>query len=233
MRQRHWVELLNDYDCKIFYHRGKTNVVAYIFNTKDKAKSLRVRALNMTFRTNLTSQIRDAQLEALTQENITTESLKGLDKQFVIRDDRTHYFANRIWVDIVNYVGKCLTCAKEKAEHQRPSGLLTQPDIPQGNGNVLLWTLSLNRLTKSAHFLPIKETDKMEKLAQVYLKNGWDRHLPLAEFSCSNSYHTSIKVASFKMLYGRKCRSPICWSELGDSQLTGPEIIHNTTEKIV
>ncbi|GJR04318.1 putative reverse transcriptase domain-containing protein [Tanacetum coccineum] len=62
---------------------------------------------------------------------------------------------------------------------------------------------------------------------------SWDRHLPLIEFSYNNSYHTSIKVAPFEALYGRKCRSPICWAEVGDSQLTGPEIIHETTEKIV
>ncbi|GJR91279.1 putative reverse transcriptase domain-containing protein [Tanacetum coccineum] len=62
--------------------------------------------------------------------------------------------------------------------------------------------------------------------------NGWDRHLPLVEFSYNNSYHTSIKAAPFEALYGRKCRSPICWAEVGEAQLTGPEIIHETTEKI-
>ncbi|GKA89877.1 putative reverse transcriptase domain-containing protein, partial [Tanacetum coccineum] len=62
---------------------------------------------------------------------------------------------------------------------------------------------------------------------------GWDRHLPLVEFSYNNSYHTSIKAAPFEALYGRKCRSPICWAEVGDAQLTGLEIIHETTEKII
>ncbi|GKC50582.1 putative reverse transcriptase domain-containing protein [Tanacetum coccineum] len=61
---------------------------------------------------------------------------------------------------------------------------------------------------------------------------GWDRHLLLVEFSYNNSYHTSIKADPFEALYGRKCRSPICWAKVGDSQLTGPEIIHETTEKI-
>nr|GEU53448.1 hypothetical protein [Tanacetum cinerariifolium] len=62
---------------------------------------------------------------------------------------------------------------------------------------------------------------------------SWDRHLPLVEFSYNNSYHASIKAAPFEALYRRKCRSPVCWSEVGDSQLTGPELIRETTEKIV
>ncbi|GJQ91483.1 putative reverse transcriptase domain-containing protein [Tanacetum coccineum] len=61
----------------------------------------------------------------------------------------------------------------------------------------------------------------------------WDHHLPLVEFSYNNSYHASIKAAPYEALYGRKCRSPVCWSEVGDSQLTGPELIRDTTEKIV
>ncbi|GJR94674.1 putative reverse transcriptase domain-containing protein [Tanacetum coccineum] len=62
---------------------------------------------------------------------------------------------------------------------------------------------------------------------------GWDRHLPLVEFSYNNSYYTNIKAASFEALYSRKCRSPICWVEVGDAQLTGPEIVHETTKKII
>ncbi|GKB48442.1 putative reverse transcriptase domain-containing protein [Tanacetum coccineum] len=62
---------------------------------------------------------------------------------------------------------------------------------------------------------------------------SWDRHLPLVEFSYNNNYHTSIKAAPFKALYGRKCRSPVCWAEVGDAQLTGPAIIHETVEKII
>nr|GFA44600.1 reverse transcriptase domain-containing protein [Tanacetum cinerariifolium] len=62
---------------------------------------------------------------------------------------------------------------------------------------------------------------------------GWEKHLPLVEFSYNNSYHASIKTAPFEAVYGQKCRSPVCWGEVGDKQLTGPEIIHETTEKIV
>nr|GEW78683.1 putative reverse transcriptase domain-containing protein [Tanacetum cinerariifolium] len=63
--------------------------------------------------------------------------------------------------------------------------------------------------------------------------SSWDKHLSLVEFSYNNSYHASIKAAPFEALYGRKCRSPICWSEVGESQLTGPELVQETTEKIV
>ncbi|GJY64897.1 putative reverse transcriptase domain-containing protein [Tanacetum coccineum] len=107
----------------------------------------------------------------------------------------------------------------------------------------------------------MKENDSMEKLTREYLKEvvsrhgvsvliisdrdgrftsqlwqslnkALDRHLPLVEFSYNNSYHTSIKAAPFEAPYGHKCRSPICWAEVGDVQLTGPKIVHETTEKI-
>nr|GEY99535.1 retrotransposon protein, putative [Tanacetum cinerariifolium] len=67
----------------------------------------------------------------------------------------------------------------------------------------------------------------------IDFEKGWDRHLPLIEFSYNNSYHASIKAAPFEALYGRKCRSPVCWAKVRDIQLTGPEVIHETTEKIV
>nr|GFB36753.1 putative reverse transcriptase domain-containing protein [Tanacetum cinerariifolium] len=62
---------------------------------------------------------------------------------------------------------------------------------------------------------------------------GWVNHLPLVEFSYDNSYHASIKATPFEALYGQKCRSPVCWTEVGDAQILGPELIQETTEKIV
>ncbi|GJV15457.1 putative reverse transcriptase domain-containing protein [Tanacetum coccineum] len=63
--------------------------------------------------------------------------------------------------------------------------------------------------------------------------NGWDRHLPLIEFSYNNSYHMSIKAAPFEALYGRKCRSPVCWAEVGDTQLTSPESFMRQPRKLI
>ncbi|GJW94757.1 putative reverse transcriptase domain-containing protein [Tanacetum coccineum] len=79
----------------------------------------------------------------------------------------------------------------------------------------------------------IQTLEDMLRACVIDFKKGWDRHLPLIEFSYNNNYHTSIKDAPFEALYGRKCWSPICWAEVGDAQLTGPEIIRETTEKII
>ncbi|GJS98969.1 putative reverse transcriptase domain-containing protein [Tanacetum coccineum] len=79
----------------------------------------------------------------------------------------------------------------------------------------------------------IQTLEDMLRACVIDFGSGWDKHLPLAEFSYNNSYHASIKAAPFEALYGRKCRSPVCWSEVGDAQLTGPEMIRETTEMIV
>ncbi|GJT10069.1 putative reverse transcriptase domain-containing protein [Tanacetum coccineum] len=79
----------------------------------------------------------------------------------------------------------------------------------------------------------IQTLEDMLRACVIDFGSSWDRHLPLVEFSYKNSYHASIKAAPFEALYGRKCRSPVCWSEVGDSQLTGPELVRETTEKIV
>ncbi|GJW00778.1 putative reverse transcriptase domain-containing protein [Tanacetum coccineum] len=71
----------------------------------------------------------------------------------------------------------------------------------------------------------IQTLEDMLRACVIDFGSSWDRHLPLVEFSYNNSYHASIKAAPFEALYGRKCRSPVCWSEVGDSQLTGPELV--------
>ncbi|GJR75506.1 putative reverse transcriptase domain-containing protein [Tanacetum coccineum] len=180
---------------------GKANVVADALSRKERINPLRVRALVMTIGLNLPVQILNAQVEARKEEIYGTEDLYGMINKLESRGEGTF---------------KCLTCAKVKAEYQKPSGLLVQPVIP-----VWKWeNIIMDFVTK----LPKMSTGQ---------DTIWDRHLPLVEFSYNNSYHTSIKAAPFKALYGRKCRLPVYWAEVGNAQLTGPEIIHETTEKII
>nr|GFB61473.1 putative reverse transcriptase domain-containing protein [Tanacetum cinerariifolium] len=77
----------------------------------------------------------------------------------------------------------------------------------------------------------IQTLEDMLRACSIDFGKGWEKHLPLVEFSYNNSYHASIKAASFEALYDQKCRSPVCWAEVGDTQLTGPEIIHETTRR--
>ncbi|GJX55106.1 putative reverse transcriptase domain-containing protein [Tanacetum coccineum] len=79
----------------------------------------------------------------------------------------------------------------------------------------------------------IQKLEDMLRACVIDFGSSWDRHLPLVKFSYNNSYHASIKAAPFEALYGQKCRSPVCWSEVGDSQLTGPKLVRETTEMIV
>ncbi|GJV77036.1 putative reverse transcriptase domain-containing protein [Tanacetum coccineum] len=197
----------------------------------------------------------------------------GSDKMY--QDMKKLYWWPNMKADIATYVSKCLTCAKVKAEHQRPSRLLVQPKIPEwkwdnitmdfvtklpktSQGYDTIWVI-VDRLTKfasnfwrslqnalgtnldmSTAYHPqtdgqsertIQTLEDMLRACAIDFGKGWVNHLPLVEFSYNNSYHASIKAAPFEALYGRKCRSPVCWTEVGEAQILGPELIQETTER--
>ncbi|GJQ89565.1 putative nucleotidyltransferase, ribonuclease H [Tanacetum coccineum] len=79
----------------------------------------------------------------------------------------------------------------------------------------------------------IHTLEDMLRACVIDFGGSWDVHLPLAEFSYNNSYHSSIRCAPFESLYGRKCRSPILWAEIGENSLIGPELVQETTDKVV
>ncbi|KAJ9555926.1 hypothetical protein OSB04_010540 [Centaurea solstitialis] len=233
------------------------------------------------------------------------------------RDLKMNYWWPVMKLDVASYVEKCVTCLQVKAEHQKPYGSLQPLEIPEWKwehitmdfvtklprtlrGHDTIWVI-VDRLTKSAHFLEMRETLPMDKLAKLYINEvvirhgvplsiisdrdsrftsrfwdglqeglgtklklstayhpqtdgqsertiqtledmlrscvidfggNWDTHLPLEEFAYNNSYHSSIGMAPFEALYGRKCRTPTCWLEAGEKQFAGPEIIQETADKM-
>ncbi|GJZ36726.1 reverse transcriptase domain-containing protein [Tanacetum coccineum] len=148
------------------------------------------------------------------------------------QDLKKLYWWPNIKAIIAEYVGKCLTCSRVKAECQKPSGLLVQPEIHMwkweritmdfitklpktSNGHDTIWVI-VDRLTKSAHFIPTRETYSMETLTRLYIREIFSRHeVPISIISDRDSHFTSR-----------------FWL-VGDVQLTGLEIIHATTKKIV
>ncbi|GJZ75476.1 putative reverse transcriptase domain-containing protein [Tanacetum coccineum] len=251
MRQRRWIELFSDYECKIRYHPGKTNVVADALSRKERLKPRRVRAMAVTIQAGMREKIQAAQSEVLKQGNVIMENLHGLDQQMEKKEGKSLYFMDRIWVplvgsvrtmimneahefkysvypgagkmyhdlrdmywwpgmkrDIATYVSKCLTCSKVKAEHQRPSGLLQQPEIPEWkwdkitmdfitklprskSGHDTIWVI-VDRLTKSAYFLAIREDYSIEKLAKIYIDEIVARHgVPVSIISYRDGRFTS------------------------------------------
>nr|GEV99735.1 retrotransposon protein, putative, Ty3-gypsy subclass [Tanacetum cinerariifolium] len=166
---------------------------------------------------------------------------KGLDEIIELRNDGALYYLDRIWVPLKGDV---------KAGHQRSSSLLQQPGISEwkwegiamdfvtklprtSSGHDTIWAI-VDRLTKSAYFLPMRKDYKMERVASLYLNKIVARHgMPISIISDRDSQFTSsVRYASFEALYGRKCHSPIMWAEIRESQLIGPELVQETTEKI-
>nr|GEX48922.1 putative reverse transcriptase domain-containing protein [Tanacetum cinerariifolium] len=227
MRQRRWLELLSDYDYEIRYHPGKANVVADALSQKDMIKTLRVRALVITIGINIPKQILNAQAEARKEKNYITEDLQGMINKLKRCVDGMLCLNNRSWIPCF---GDLRNSIMHESHNSKYSIHLGSNKMNQDLKKLYWWP---NMKAEIVTYVSKCLTFALHFWRSLHKALGWDRHLSLVEFSYNNIYHASIKVAPFEALYGRKCRSPICWAEVGDSQLTGPEIIHETTEKII
>ncbi|GJV58983.1 putative reverse transcriptase domain-containing protein [Tanacetum coccineum] len=234
MRQRRWLELLADYDCEIRYHPGKENVVADALTQTEALKDENIKAENLR-RMDKAFEIRPDGTRCIKnriwlpifgnlRDLIMHESHKskysihpGSDKMY--QDLKKLYWWPNMKAIIAEYVGKCLTCSRVKAECQKPSGLLVQPEIPMwkweritmdfitklpktSNGHDTIWVI-VDRLTKSAHFIPTRETDSMETLTRLYIKEIVSRHgVPISIISDRDSHFTSRFWQSLQSDFG-------------------------------
>ncbi|GJR86353.1 putative reverse transcriptase domain-containing protein [Tanacetum coccineum] len=236
-------------------------------------------------------------IELFSDYDVDSLILKGLNEMIEQRSDGTLYYLDRIWVPLKGDVRILIMDEAHKSKYTVHLGA----DKMYYDLRDRLRLSIKDRLTKSAHFLPMREDYKMDRLARLYLNEivarhgvpisiisdhdscfisrfwqsmqevlgtyldmsmafhpqtdgqsehtiqtlkdmlrvcvldfggSWDVYLPLVEFLYNNSYHSSVRCAPFEALYGRKCRSPIMWAEVGEGQLIGPELVQETTEKI-
>ncbi|KAA3464322.1 reverse transcriptase [Gossypium australe] len=276
------------------------------------------------------SWIDEVKERQLTDEVLSTRRLQRILKEAhsspyamhlggskMYRDLREQFWWPGLKSEVTELVGKCLTCQQVKAEHQLPSGLLQPAKIPQWKWEGIMmdfvsglpltpskkdsiWVI-VDRVTKSAHFIPVRFDYSLQRSAKLYIAEivrlhgvpvsiildrdpqftsrfwkalhqalgtklnfstafhpqsdgqserviqvledmlrgcildfcgSWEEYLPLAEFAYNNSYQVSIQMAPYEALYGRKCRTLTCWTELGEHQMLGPELVAETEDKV-
>ncbi|GKA94839.1 putative reverse transcriptase domain-containing protein [Tanacetum coccineum] len=167
-------------------------------------------------------------VEPAKEENIGAEGFRGEGEPFEVRSDGTKCLKGRVWLPLFGGLRGLIMLESHKSKYSIHPG----SDKMYHDLRKLYWWPNM-KADIATYVRTIETVEDVLRACVIDFGSDWDKHLPLAEFSYNNSYHASIKAAPFKALYRRKCRPPVCWSEVGDAQLTGPEMIRETTEMIV
>nr|GEW90181.1 putative reverse transcriptase domain, ribonuclease H-like domain, aspartic peptidase domain protein [Tanacetum cinerariifolium] len=235
----------NDYDCEIRYHLRKANVVAHVTEVR-KQENLRSEDVGETIWLLVQLEIPQWKWDNITMDFVTKllRTSKGHDTIWVIIDRLTKsvHFLSMRENDSMDKLTR-LYLIEVVTRHGIPVSIICDRNGRFTSNFWRAYQKALGtRLDMSTAYHPqadgqsertIQTLEDMLRACVIDFRNGWERHLPMIEFSYNNSYQASIKTAPFEVLYGRKCRSPVYWAEVEDAQLTGSELIHETTEKIV
>ncbi|KAA0047628.1 ty3-gypsy retrotransposon protein [Cucumis melo var. makuwa] len=243
MRQRRWIELVKDYDCKILYHPRKANVVVDALSRKRQlAGTGQADGFSISFDDRLLFKTRlCVPVDNAIKTKLLTEAYSSLFSMHPV-------------------------CQQVKAPRQKSADLLQPLSVPEWKwenvsmdfiielprtlkGFTVIWVV-VDRLTKSAYFIPRKfnYTTKMPVHFQV-LEETSDCHGHKIRFQYSLSpsddgqterlsqvlediFQTTIGMALFEALYGKCCRSPVCWDEVGEQRLMGPKLLQSTNEAV-
>ncbi|GJX06970.1 putative reverse transcriptase domain-containing protein [Tanacetum coccineum] len=256
-------ELLSDYDCEIRYHPGKANVVADALSRKEQSKPLRTEAqkpeniknedVGGMIRKDLPKERLEPRADGTSlwhfkdRNHARVKAEHQRPSVLLVQPKIPKWKWDNITMDFVTKLPKSPqghdTIWEVVTRHGIPFSIICDRDLSftshfwrslqKALGTSLDMSTAYHLETDEESKRTIQTLEDMLRACVIDFGNGWIKHLPLVEFSYNNSYHASIKATPFEALYGRKCRSPVCWAEVGEAQLTGPDLIQETTEKII
>nr|GEY99131.1 hypothetical protein [Tanacetum cinerariifolium] len=198
----------------------------------------------MTISLDLPKLILNAQTEAQKPENIKNEDVGGMlvenaknpkairEQKLEPRADETQCLNGKSWLPCYGDLRTVIMHESHKSKYSIHPGS-DKMSLQNALGTRVDMSTAYHLETDGQSERTIQTLEDMLHACAIDFGKGWVNHLPLVEFSYNNSYHASIKATPFEALYGRKCRSTVCWTKVREAQILGPELIQETTEKII